>query len=191
MLLRENEQMSNLLKKILAKISKILFFSMFYIRFFILKISESLIPPFFVSDVSESLRLLTKNERIAQVTHQKWETMSDLLTLLRGNERWWANRSGHSLKMSKWVNHWFFWANRSFAHFGQKTSDLLRKSMIEFPALLIFSERPEQFAHIAHFWWVSFAFRSYRSPKKMEWANPLFFFTYIKHTVAARNPPVE
>ena len=71
MLLRENEQMSNLLKKILAKISKILFFSMFYIRFFILKISESLIPPFFVSDVSESLRLLTKNERIAQVTHQK------------------------------------------------------------------------------------------------------------------------
>ena len=36
--------------------------------------SELLIPSFLVSDVSESLRLLTKNERcqqIAQVAHQK------------------------------------------------------------------------------------------------------------------------
>ena len=36
--------------------------------------SESLISSFWVSDVSELLRLLTKNERcerIAQVTHQK------------------------------------------------------------------------------------------------------------------------
>ena len=37
------------------------------------------------SDVSESLRLLTKNERceqIAQVAHQKWAIMSDSLRSL-------------------------------------------------------------------------------------------------------------
>ena len=37
--------------------------------------SDSLIPSFLKSDVSDSLRLLTKNElceRIAQVAHQKW-----------------------------------------------------------------------------------------------------------------------
>ena len=50
---------------------------MFYIRFkkkFIEKMSESLISSFLVSDVSELLRSLTKNEqceRIAQVAHQK------------------------------------------------------------------------------------------------------------------------
>ena len=52
--------------------------------------SDSLIPSFLVSDVSESLRSLTKNERcerIAQVPHQKWalpknERMSELLVFL-------------------------------------------------------------------------------------------------------------
>ena len=47
--------------------------------------SDSLIPTFLVSDVSEWLRSLTKDERceqIAQVAHQKWETMSDSLRLL-------------------------------------------------------------------------------------------------------------
>ena len=47
---------------------------MFYIQCFILKMSESLIPSFLMSDVSESLRSLTKNERCegsAQVAHQK------------------------------------------------------------------------------------------------------------------------
>ena len=37
--------------------------------------SDLLIPSFLMSDVSESLRLLTKNEwceQIAQVAHQKW-----------------------------------------------------------------------------------------------------------------------
>ena len=53
--------------------------------FFIKQMSDSLIPSFLVSDVSESLRSLTKNERcewIAQVAHQKWandERMSDSL----------------------------------------------------------------------------------------------------------------
>ena len=57
--------------------------------FFIKQMSDSLIPSFLVSDVSESLRSLTKNERceqIAQVAHQKWAM--------------WANRSGRSPKMS-------------------------------------------------------------------------------------------
>ena len=68
-----NEQMSDSLKKLWLKKSKILFFSMFYIGFLFKKISDSLIPSFFVSessgrspkmsDVSESLRLLIKNER--------------------------------------------------------------------------------------------------------------------------------
>ena len=72
--------------------------------------SDSLIPSFLVSDVSESLRSLTKNERcewIAQFAHQKWATMGDSL--------------------------------RSFGYsliFSQKTSDLLRKPMREFPALV-------------------------------------------------------
>ena len=58
---------------------------------------------FSLIDVSESLRLLTKNEWcewIAQVTNQKWATMSDSLTWLRGNERSRSNRSGRSPKMS-------------------------------------------------------------------------------------------
>ena len=37
-------------------------------------------------DVSESLRLLTKNEQFAQVAHQIWATMSDLLRSLTKNE---------------------------------------------------------------------------------------------------------
>ena len=78
--------------------------------------SDSLIPSFLVSDVSKSLRSLTKNERcerIAQVTHQNWATMSELLRLLRGNERSRANRLGCS----------------------QKTSNSLGKPMSEFPVL--------------------------------------------------------
>ena len=57
------------------------------------KTSNLLIPSFLMSNVSKSLRLLTKNEwceRIAQVDHQKWVTMSELLT-----------------KMIKWVNRSF------------------------------------------------------------------------------------
>ena len=48
-----------------------------------------LIPTFLVSDVSESLRSHTKNERceqIAQVAHQKLATMSDSLRLLTGQK---------------------------------------------------------------------------------------------------------
>ena len=51
---------------------------------------ESLISSFLVSDVSESLILLKSNEwceQIAQVAHQKWETMSDSLRSLMINEQ--------------------------------------------------------------------------------------------------------
>ena len=44
---------------------------MFYIRLFILKNERFAHTLFLVSDVSESLRLLTKNEQIPQVAHQK------------------------------------------------------------------------------------------------------------------------
>ena len=79
--------------------------------------SESLIPFFLVSDVSELLRSLTKNKRceqIAQVAHQNRATMNDLLSSLRGNEQSWANCSGRSPKIC------------SFAHlliFGQKRAN--------------------------------------------------------------------
>ena len=91
-----------------------------------------------MSDVSKSLRLLSKNEQceqIAQVAQQKWAM--------------WANLSGRSPKMSDHeriaqVTHQN-WANERIAHFFerithlliflQKTSDSLRKPMSEFPAL--------------------------------------------------------
>ena len=67
-----------------------------------------------------TLRLLTKNERcerIAQAATQKWATMSDLLRSHRGNERSWANHSGHSSKMSdiEWfaLFLWAMWVNHS------------------------------------------------------------------------------
>ena len=84
-----------------------------------------------ISNVSKSLRLLTKREQcewIAQVAHQKWVTMNNSLRSLRGNERSWANRSGRSPKMIKWVNRLFFWANRSFAHFWAKNERFARKT---------------------------------------------------------------
>ena len=108
---------------------------MFHINiyvFLIKKISDLLIPSFLMSDVSESLRSLTKNERceiIAQVAHKNWATMSDLHRLLRGNEWSRVNRAGRSQKMSKWANHCFFWVNHSFAHFFTKYL-LIRSSLI-------------------------------------------------------------
>ena len=110
---------------------------MFFYMIFIEKISESLISSFLVSDVSESLRSLTKNERcerITQVAHQKWATMSDSLRSLRGNERLWANCSGRSPKISEWVYRLFCWANRSFAFFGAKKERFARKTDERIPS---------------------------------------------------------
>ena len=105
-------------QNILAKKSKILFFSMFYIGFFLFKkISNLLIPSFLVSYVSELLRSLTKNEgceQIAQVSHQKWATMSNSLRSLTKNEQ-----------MSESL---VFWANRSFAHFFAKNKRFAQRT---------------------------------------------------------------
>ena len=105
--------------------------------------SDSLIHSFLMSDVSKSLRSLSKNERcelIAQVAHQKWATMSDLLMSLTKNDRPWANRSGCSPKMSKWANRSFFWANCSFAHFFAKNEWFAQKTDegIPSPANILF-----------------------------------------------------
>ena len=100
---------------------------MFYIGFLFKKMRDLLILTYLVSDVSESLRSLTKKERceqIDQVSHQKLATVSDSLRSLTKNEQ-----------MSELL---VFWANHSFNHFFiKKTSDLLRKPMREFPALLL------------------------------------------------------
>ena len=105
-LIRGNERMSDLLKKIAYKNLKSCFltFLVCFIYIFFEKMSKSLISSFLVSKVSESLMWLTKNERcerIAQVTHQKRATMSDSLSLLRGNEKSWTHRLGRSPKMSE------------------------------------------------------------------------------------------
>ena len=106
--------------------------------------SDSLIPSFFVIAVNESLRSLIKNERceqIAQVAHQKWARMSDSLRLLTKNERPWANRSGLSPKMCKWANSSFFEQIARFLSeslilsFFRKHELSLRNPVSEFPAL--------------------------------------------------------
>ena len=58
---------------------------MFYIDFFFKKMRDLLIPSFSVSDVSESLRLLTKNERMSE----SLVFLSELLihSFFRKNER--------------------------------------------------------------------------------------------------------
>ena len=119
-LLMINEQMSYSLKTFWLKSY---FLVCFIYVFWFKEMSDLLIPSFLMSVVSELIRSLTKNKRceqITQVAHQKWATMSDSLTSLRGNEQSWANRSGRSPKMSEWVNRSFFWANCSFTHFWAK-----------------------------------------------------------------------
>ena len=106
---------------------------MFYIGFFIEKMSNLLIPSFLLSDVSESLRLLTKNEQcewITQVVHQKWATMSNSLRWLRGNERLWANRSVRSPKMSEWANcRVFFSKSLIWSFLGKKRAIRLENQL--------------------------------------------------------------
>ena len=111
---------------------------MFYIGFLFKKMSDLLIPSFLVSDVSESLRSLIKNERcerIPQVTHQKWATMSDLLRLLtkmsdheriaQGAHQKWANE-----RIARFLSKLLFCSS-----FRKKMSDSLRKPKSKFPAL--------------------------------------------------------
>ena len=76
---------------------------------------------------------MSDHERFAQVAHQKWATMSQLLRSLTKNEQQWANCSGRSPKMSES----FVILSKSLIRpfFRKKTSVSLRKPMSEFPAL--------------------------------------------------------
>ena len=131
---------------------------MFYIGFLNLKMSDSLIPSFLVSDVSKSLRSLTKNERceqIAKVARQKWATMSDSLRSLTKNEQPWANRSGCSQIMIEWANRLFFseLLIRSFLgkneQFAQKTDEQIPSTDIckRVKRAICFFVKNERFAH--------------------------------------------
>ena len=93
--------------------------------------------------VSDSFRSLKTNERLwanRSGRSPKMSYVSESLRSLTKNERPRAIRSGRSQKMSKWVNCSFFWANRSFAYFLQKTSNSLRKPISEFPGLCLIHE---------------------------------------------------
>ena len=126
-----NEQMRDALKIFWQKISEILFFSIFYTGFFILKNER----------FAHYLIFGEWCMQIAQFTHQKWAM--------------WANHSGRSPKMSdhdrftqvahqKWANEritcFFEWIAHSL-YFLQKTSNSIRKPMSEFPALIICSKK--------------------------------------------------
>ena len=58
-----------------------------------LLIRTSLICSFFSNQISDC-------ERFPQIAQDKWVIVSESLRSLRGNERSWANRSGHSRQMS-------------------------------------------------------------------------------------------
>ena len=90
---------------------------MFYIHFLKKKMSNSLIPSFLLSDVSKSLRSLTKNERPRAICSGRSEEMS--------------NRELRSLTKNERMSEMLIF----LSIFGQKTSDSLRKPMSEFPAL--------------------------------------------------------
>ena len=88
--------------------------------------SISFIPSFLMSDVSKSLRLLTKNERcerIAQVAHQKWATMSESLRSLTKNER----MSKSLIFLSKSLIRSFFEKKEQFT---QKTDERIPSPVI-------------------------------------------------------------
>ena len=118
---------------------------MFYIRFKIFiywKMSELLIFAYFLffgeqcerfdhnrsfplSDVSKSLRSLTKNEQPWAIRSYRSEEMSD---------REWIAQVAHQKWANEWIPHFFERITHSLI-FGQKTSDSLGKPMSEFPAL--------------------------------------------------------
>ena len=78
-----------------------------------------------MSNVSDSLRLLSINERPWAIRSSRSEEMSHHEQIAQVAHQKWAN---------EWITRFFDW----IAHppiFGQKTSDSLRKLMREFPAL--------------------------------------------------------
>ena len=85
----------------------------------------------------------------------------------------------------KWANEQFAQKNEPFAHlliFGERTEQFPhiahQKWGNEQIAHLYTKKKPilnmsdhEGFAHIAHFWWATWAIRSHRSPTIREWEN--------------------
>ena len=129
--------------------------------------SDSLIPSFLVSNVSESLRSLTKNERcerIAQVAHQKWAMlanrsgrspkMSDHEWFAHIAQRKWAivSESLRSLTKNEWMSESLVLLSKSLirSFLGKKRVICLEKPMSEFPALHL-----RDFLTVSHFWWVT------------------------------------
>ena len=91
-----------------------------------------------MSYVSESLRLLTKNERPWAICAGRSEEMSDCEQIAQ-------------IANQKWANEWIANFLERIAHsliFGQKTRDSLGKPMSEFPALWFFELYLELFL-----WW--------------------------------------
>ena len=87
---------------------------MFYIHFYFLKMSESLIPSFLMSDVSESLRSLTKNERPWAICTGHSEEMSDHERITQVAHQNWANEQIACFLSESFI--WsFFRKNEGFA----------------------------------------------------------------------------
>ena len=87
-----------------------------------------------MSDVSESLRLLTKNEwceRISQVTHQKWAAMSKSLMLLTKNERPCRIAQGTH---QKWATEQIARFFEQFANFFAKNKQFAQKTNERIPS---------------------------------------------------------
>ena len=97
--LRTNEQIAHFSlsltknERFAKKIRKKSYFLYVFYRFFWSFLKNQTICSFFLSKVSNSLRLLRRNKRL------------------------WGNRSGRSPKLSKWTNRSLCWANCSLARF--------------------------------------------------------------------------
>ena len=124
--LKGNEQMSKSLQKFCLIKSKILFFNFFSMLYiwWAMWVNRSGCSPK-LSDVSESLRLLNKNEQPRAIRSGRSEEMSDREQITQATHQKWAN---------KWIAHFFKQITHSLI-FGQKTSDSLGKPMSVFPAL--------------------------------------------------------
>ena len=100
----------------------------FLVRFwYVFLTSNFLILSFLMSDVSKLLRSLTRNEwceRIAQVAHQQWATMSNSLRSL--TKKYQPKIEGMSKSL-------VVLANRSFAHFFAKNEQLAQKTDEQIP----------------------------------------------------------
>ena len=139
-LLMINEQMSDLLKNCWLKKSKLLIFTLFYIVFFGSKNEW----------FAHSLIFGERCERIAQVAHQKWEMwancsvhspkMSDHERFAQVAHHKWATMSEslRSLTRNEQMSELLVLMSESLIcpFFLQKTSNLLRKLMSNFPALI-------------------------------------------------------